>query len=142
MLRASFAEGEIEVRMVADQGAEAILMSKDLFKEIQEELPDIRPATLYPVQIYRGVNSELYVTCNQEVKQDVFLRILHRLNLILRNIVWRVAEEGIQNSTTGRQALESLGFDNRGMLMNARDRYDGEIDVKEWLYDGANVEKR
>lgn len=80
------------------------------------------------------------MTCNQEVKLDVFLRIRHRLTFIFRNIVCKFAQTKIPNSIIGRLVLKSLGYESSERLMDARDKYDGDIDIKEWLYDDGNEE--
>lgn len=126
---------------MADQGADANLMSVLLFKEIQEEMPDRRPIGLHPAQNYRSVAGKPCLSCNQKVKIDIFLRIRHGSHLTVRNVVWKVSKESFETPIKGRSVLESLACDNLEMLMAAREKYGREIDVKEWLSDAGNDDK-
>lgn len=76
------------------------------------------------------------------IKLDVFLRIRHVPNLILRNIVWKVSIENVQTPITERCVSESLGCHNREVLMAARDKYDVFIDLTERFRQDEKEEHR
>lgn len=76
--------------------------------------------------------------CECEVRLDVFLRIGHGSSLIFRNIVLKVSNESVQTPIIGRRVLESLGCDSREMLMAARVKDGGDIDVTERLSQDGN----
>lgn len=128
---AYFADGKIKVSPLTDQGADTNLMSKCLLENVPKEMPSLQPIVLGPVQTYRGVTGDPCVLCKWEVKLDVFMRIWQGSNLILGNILWKVSTENIQARIMGRCVLDSLGCDNRKMLMAASDKYGKDIDVTE-----------
>lgn len=55
--------------------------------------------------------------------------------MILRNIIWKVSKDELQSLINVRRDLESLGYDNREMLIAARHKLGDEIDVKKRLKD-------
>lgn len=69
---------------------------------------------------------------------DAFLRITHGPNLTLQNIAWKASKETLPTPILGRRLLESLGCDNRVMLMAPRDKYGSDINVKERLIRDGN----
>lgn len=75
------------------------------------------------------------------MKLDVYLNIRHGLNLILRNIEWKITEQLIPTFLKGRRVLESLGCDNQKTVLAARDRYGSDVDIKARLMDGGNAEE-
>lgn len=91
--------------------------------------------------MYRDVTGNPCITCYCTVKSDVFLQIRHGTSLVLRNITWRVTKEQIKTPIIGRRVLESLGCDNRAMLLAARDRLGDNIDVIERLVEDGNEEE-
>lgn len=54
------------------------------------------------------------------------------------HLEWKIAEESIPTPILRRRVLESLGFDNREILLAARDRYRSDRDVKASLMDDSN----
>lgn len=103
VFKASFADGKIEADIMADQRADANIMSKRLMMRIQREMPELQPVALCSAQVYKSVTGEPCVTCNWEVSMDVFLRIRHGSSLILRNVLWKVADENITTTIIGRR---------------------------------------
>lgn len=87
VFKESLADGKIEVSLMADQGADANLMSKCLPESLWKEMPSLQPKSLGPVQVYRGGTGEPFAMFKWEIKLDVFLRIRHVSNLKLCNIL-------------------------------------------------------
>lgn len=58
------------------------------------------------------------------------LRISLGTRLILQNLVWKVAHKNIITPAVKRSVLESLPCDSKEMLMAARDKCGGDIEVK------------
>lgn len=58
-----------------------------------------------------------------------------------RNVIWKVAKGDIEMPIIGRRVLESLGCDNREMLLAARDRFGDEIDVTKRFEEDGNEEE-
>lgn len=118
---------------MSDQGADSNIMSECLLKWVQKEAPNLQIKALKPVQIKKGVTEEPLLTCRWQIRVDIFLRIRQRSRLILRNIVWKVSTENDQIPIIGRRVLESLGYENREMLLAAKDEYGEDIEVEERL---------
>lgn len=73
---------------------------------------------------------------------DVYMTVQHGPKLIMRNMFWKVAEEGIHNTGIEGQVFEFLGIDKREVLLTARDKYGDDIDVmKGLMHDGNEKEK-
>lgn len=126
---ASFSNGALECEVMADQGADANFISEHLASSVEHEMGNTLWTHLNPAQIYRGVTGESCLTCNGQLKLDIFLRVRHGSILIIRNIEWKVTKENIHIPMIGRRVLESLGSDNSEMLMAARDNYEEDVDV-------------
>lgn len=141
VFRASFGEGAIDTTLMADQGADANFMSARLFKEILQKMEKVHEKSLQPPQIYRGITGDPCLTCERAADMDVFLKIRHGSSLILRKINWKITNEDIPSPIIGRRVLESLGCDNREMLMAARDKYGDDIDVADRLATDGNQEE-
>lgn len=141
IFKVSFARGCIETKVMADQGADANFISAKLLDEIKQKMGNIQQQTWNPPQTFRGVTGDPCLTCASSVKLNVFLQIRHGTRLVLRNIQWKVTKEDITLPIIGRKVLESLGCDNREMLMAARDKYGDEIDVNQRLEDDGNKEE-
>lgn len=77
-------------------------------------------------------------TCIQTTKLDLFPKIGHSNSSILRKIASEVTEEELPTPITGGRVLESLGGDNREMLMVAHDKLGIDIYVEEWLREDGN----
>lgn len=69
-----------------------------------------------------------------EVTLDVHFKVRHGSNLVLGNVTWEVPNEKIDNSILGRHLFESLGCDNRYMLVAASNQQDWDIDVSEKIF--------
>lgn len=83
-----------------------------------------------PTRIYCQVAGYRCLTCQSERKLDVFLRIRRDANLIIPKIEWKVSTEAKSILIIERRVLESLGCDNRKMVMAARTKYDADINVR------------
>lgn len=141
LFKAIFANGTVEKDLMADQGADANFIDEQLLEQIQKETPSTKITQYNAEQVYRGVTGEPCLTCSKKVIMDVYLKIRHGSSLVLRNIEWKVARENIAIPIIGRRVLESIGCDNREMLMAARDKYGEEIDVAQRLDDDGNKEE-
>lgn len=141
IFKASFEKGALETELLADQGADVNFISSRQFKEIQQKKPTIHPKALLPTQIYRSVTGNPCLICKMSVDMNVFLQIRHASSLILRNVSWKITEEEIPSPIIGRRVLESLGCDNREMLLAARERYGDNIDVANRLQQDGNEEE-
>lgn len=98
IFEALFSKGEVEVDLMADQGADANFISKSLLRKIEQNLPDIQKQTLNPNPIYRGVTGDPCLTCHTCIKLDKIPQIRHGTSLILRNVMWKVGKGGHPNS--------------------------------------------
>lgn len=129
IFKASFAGEMVEAKLMADQGTNVNFISEALLEAIVETEPSMVPVKLRPSQVYRNITGDPCHTCHQVVKLDVYLHTRHGTSLILHNIIWKVSKEELRTPIIGRRVLESLGCDNREMLMVARDKLGEDIDV-------------
>lgn len=91
--------------------------------------------------MYRGVTGHPCLACHQRVKPYMFLQIRYGTSLILKKILWKVTEEDIRKSITGRRVLDSLGCDKCEMLLAAGDKLGDDFDVKKRLIEDSNEEE-
>lgn len=140
IFKASYGEASTLAGILANQGAEASFISETIWNEIHQQLLDTQIERLQPAQKIQGATGDHWLTCYKVAKLDIYLKIRHAPNSILRNIKWMVTEE--QNSTPiiRRSVLESLDFDNREMLLAHRDRYESWIYNKVWMKEVGNKE--
>lgn len=111
-------------------------------EKILEEMPTLQPVALRAAQVYKRGTGVPSLTYKSKINLDVFLRTRHRSNLTLQNIVWKISTANIQMLIKGKRVLESLACNNREMLMAARDRYGGDINVTERLSEDRNEKDR
>lgn len=141
LFKASFANGVVETEIMADQGADANIVSWQLWDKIQKKMRNTRATILNPEQTHREVTGDPCLTCNKEVGQDRFLKVRLCSSIILRNMKWRVSKEDIAVSVVERTVLKSLDYDNGEMLVAARDIYGEDIDVTNRLTNGGTEEE-
>lgn len=70
------------------------------------------------------------------------MKFRHGTSIILRNVVWNVIEEDLPTPIIGRRALESLGCDNREIVLAVRDKLDSNIDVENVLKQDGSEENK
>lgn len=75
------------------------------------------------------------------MRLSVYLKIWCGLQLILRNIAWKVAEEPIEIAINGRNVHKSIGFNSREVLTAACVLKNVEIIVPKRLFEDGNVEE-
>lgn len=126
---------------MTDQGADAKFISSRMLKEIKHKQPEIHQKELIPEQMYRDVTSAPCLTCKPAAEMDVFMHTQHGSKLILRRITWRITEEDTPRPILGRRVVESLGCDNREMLIAAQDRNGEDVDVVERRKEDENNEE-
>lgn len=141
VFRASFMKGAIEINMMADRGTDVYFMYSKMWNQVHEKTFDLPTTGLDPPLLYRGVTGDPCLTCERSVKIDVFLQTKHGSSFILKIISWKVTKEGLPTPIIGGRVLESLGCDNKEMLMAARDNYGDNIDVADRLAGVGNEEE-
>ena len=130
LFTAYFADGAFEATVLADQGADINLISKELFQSIIETGGNFKVSNLVPPQIFSGVGSNATITCSKKIVADINLIIRHGSSLILRNILWKVCDfENSTNAIIGRPLLDSIGCSNKTMLQSIADANTSGIDL-------------
>lgn len=87
----------MNVKVMADQGADTNLVSAVLLRDIQEHDPKLVINELHSLHTYPRVSSEVCVMYEGTVTIDVYLKIKPGTCLILRNILRRVTKKEIDN---------------------------------------------
>lgn len=96
---------------------------------------------LIPTQKYTGIGGS-EIVCHVKVRLDIHLRIIHGTSFVLRNVIWRVAENEGSNVIIGRPLLESLGINNRGLSEAACDKQGGVVDTQGLNQEHSTAEQR
>lgn len=132
LFSASFANGKVSCRLLADQGADVNLLPEELAERILKH-GDYVVRKLPQPRTYKTVSGTVCARCENSITLDVHLKIRHGSNLILRNVTWEIPNGAVKEAILGRHVLEALGCDNRAMLQAASNLHDGDIDVRERL---------
>lgn len=61
--------------VMADQGADANLISEQLMNKIPKEAPTVVAVPFNTEQIYRGITGDPFLNCDKKGILDVFLRV-------------------------------------------------------------------
>lgn len=141
IFKATFVKGQVEAIVLTDQGADANLIPLHLVTDIQTKAAKVHLTDLQSPAVYSGVPGEHCLTCDKSVALDVYLKMRHGSSLILRNNTWHIPKRGIQTPIIGRMVLQSLGCNNREVLIAAKDRLGNEIDVAKKLSKDGNYEE-
>lgn len=126
---------------MADQGADANFISASFLEEIKNYLPSWQMEELSLSLIFPSVTEDPCIMCAQSIFLDVFLQIRHGTSLIPRNINWKLTDEDLKTPIIARNVLESLGCDNRDMLLAAPNMMRDDINVSEKLNQNGNKEE-
>lgn len=126
---------------MAKRGADGNFISSLQFKEIQEEQPNIHRKVIQPAQVYKGVTEDPCWTFKMSANMDVLPQIRHGSALSLRSVGQKIMEKKVPLPIMGRKALQSLGCDNREIVMAARGRYGDDIDAENRLKRSCNQEE-
>lgn len=117
--------------MIDDESAHASFISLLIVEKVVLIEADTGNETLSPHQVYSAVIGRAHLACSYTGKVNVYSHSRHRSTLILTNIIWSVADEGIRAKIVGRSVFKYLGCHNQKILQAARDRPRGDIDVTE-----------
>ena len=137
----SFANGAVEVEILADQGSDVNLISNSVFQDLIRAESNLKTESIAPPAKFGSINQSDAVICSNRVVADVQLRIRHGKNLLLLNIEWHVSDSELAHVIIGRTVLEAIGCDNRALLAAASDNSGGVVDAKKAIEERAR-EKR
>ena len=137
----SFANGAVEVEILADQGSDVNLISNSVFQDLIRAESNLKTESIAPPAKFGSINQSDAVICSTRVVADVQLRIRHGTNLLLRNVEWHVSDSELAHVIIGRTVLEAIGCDNRALLAAASDNSGGVVDAKKAIDERAR-EKR
>lgn len=129
LFTATFAHGAVDAVVLADQGADSNFIPSSIFEALRKADGNLKFSKLDAPKKFCGVNKQTLITCRATVKASIELRIRHGTKLLLRNLVWFVTNEDIDQAIIGRPVLDAIGCDNRKILASAADQNGGVIDV-------------
>lgn len=132
----TFCNGKIDAKILADQGADANIISREISNLMLEADSSLSvTSTEKTIYLSNAAVSAQPIQCNEDIQADVCLRIRDGSHLILRRIKWLVTKEELQHIFLSRHVLSALGLDNRVLLAAAADRRNGVMDIPSALAD-------
>ena len=134
MFAASFCCGAVEVIVLADQGADANIVSPSVLDDIRRADPTLCIKPLPEPLTYRNASPTApHITCSRQMQADIMIRIRHGTNLMLRGIKWLISDAEVDKVFIGRHVLSAVGLNYRTLLSAACDRFEGLVDVPQAL---------
>lgn len=73
LFEASFLEGTMTSKLIADHGTNNNLMQSEVLHMIKTKAPTTRVMTLEPALVYRAINRDEVIHCSKEVSMDIYL---------------------------------------------------------------------
>lgn len=90
--------------------------------------------SIHPPLTYAGITEHKVIHCAKQEIANIYLRIWHGRDLLLRNISWKVRLENILSLIPGQPVLQYIGCDEKQMLQAACEQYGEDIKVAKSLW--------
>lgn len=140
LFSAEFCSVAVQISVLSDQGTDVNLVPPSILKLIQGADLKFQVSKLPKLVEFPSAKSKAEKgPCNSQICADVWLRLRHGTNFMLRQMTWYVSGNEIQHVYIGRYILTSLGLNNRMLREVSAHKFSGAINVTEGF---KRMEKR